>query len=255
MCRGSDSQARPAVLQRGSCLSGHTLGRDTIVLLTPAVVLLLIVSGNTELNIHFRYALPCLAFFLVFLGKAAAPLMRCRTLSGVTYSSLLVYSVASSFIACPHFLAYFNAFAGGTSNGHKHLLGSSLDWGQDLLVAERICGTLGDFTLPLLDVQHTLPALGDRSRFITPSELPELVHTCPDCTVAVFASPNRMLSPIAASDAPDPGLGMQRRVLAVPHAVAWLQPHFICRAGTALCYSLSARELARLRELHPWFFQ
>jgi len=30
----------------------------------------------------------------------------------------------------PHHLSYFNEFAGGSENGRRHLMGSSLDWGQ-----------------------------------------------------------------------------------------------------------------------------
>jgi hypothetical protein len=32
----------------------------------------------------------------------------------------------------PHCLAYFNEFVGGLDNGYKYLVGSNLDWGQDL---------------------------------------------------------------------------------------------------------------------------
>jgi hypothetical protein len=32
----------------------------------------------------------------------------------------------------PHYLAHFNWIAGGSSNGYRHLVDSSLDWGQDL---------------------------------------------------------------------------------------------------------------------------
>jgi hypothetical protein len=33
-------------------------------------------------------------------------------------------------------LSYFNELAGGPERGHEHLLGSNLDWGQDLLYVE-----------------------------------------------------------------------------------------------------------------------
>ena len=33
----------------------------------------------------------------------------------------------------PHYLSYFNEVAGGPSNGHRVLLDSNIDWGQDLL--------------------------------------------------------------------------------------------------------------------------
>ena len=32
----------------------------------------------------------------------------------------------------PHYLAYFNVLAGGPESGYRHLVDSSLDWGQDL---------------------------------------------------------------------------------------------------------------------------
>ena len=43
--------------------------------------------------------------------------------------------LASTLSVYPHQLAYFNELAGGPENGHKHLLHSNLDWGQDLLLA------------------------------------------------------------------------------------------------------------------------
>ena len=45
----------------------------------------------------------------------------------------LAATATSSMSVYPHQLAYFNEFAGGPANGHKHLLHSNLDWGQDLL--------------------------------------------------------------------------------------------------------------------------
>jgi hypothetical protein len=46
-------------------------------------------------------------------------------------SGLLGYSLISASLVYPHHLAYFNDFAGGSGNGYKHLLGSSVDWGQN----------------------------------------------------------------------------------------------------------------------------
>jgi hypothetical protein len=40
--------------------------------------------------------------------------------------------VASSLWVYPHSLSYFNESIGGPLNGPKHLLGSNVDWGQDL---------------------------------------------------------------------------------------------------------------------------
>lgn len=53
----------------------------------------------------------------------------CRVLIAVS----LAATAASALAAFPHQLAYFNELAGGPANGHNHLLGSNLDWGQDLI--------------------------------------------------------------------------------------------------------------------------
>jgi Flp pilus assembly protein TadD len=48
-----------------------------------------------------------------------------------------LWSLLSGAASYPHFLAYFNELAGGSSNGHKFLLDSNLDWGQDLKELKR----------------------------------------------------------------------------------------------------------------------
>jgi hypothetical protein len=45
----------------------------------------------------------------------------------------LCWFLASSLCAYPHNLSYFNETICGPLNGSKHLLGSNVDWGQDLL--------------------------------------------------------------------------------------------------------------------------
>jgi hypothetical protein len=43
-----------------------------------------------------------------------------------------VWLVADMLFIFPNYLAYFNRIAGGSENGYKHLVDSSLDWGQEL---------------------------------------------------------------------------------------------------------------------------
>jgi hypothetical protein len=59
-------------------------------------------------------------------GFCVAPLARA---GGVL---LVGWLVASSLWIYPHSLSYFNEAIGGPLNGAEHLLGSNLDWGQDL---------------------------------------------------------------------------------------------------------------------------
>lgn len=83
----------------------------------------------------------------------------------------LAGTVGSTLRAYPHQLAYFNESAGGAANGRNHLLGSSLDWGQDLVLLKR--SLRSDPSLPRemmlstsylnpqdLGVTFTLPRLG-----------------------------------------------------------------------------------------------
>lgn len=48
-----------------------------------------------------------------------------------------ISTVASTLAVYPHQLAYFNELSGGPENGHRHLLHSNLDWGQDYLLVRR----------------------------------------------------------------------------------------------------------------------
>lgn len=108
--------------------------RDELVLLAPAISILILVSSQTKFNIHLRYVFPTLGFGLVFLGQAS--ILAIATKSRATAwmaCAFIAYSLASTAFSYPHQLAYFNEIAGGPRNGHNHLRGSSLDWGQDLL--------------------------------------------------------------------------------------------------------------------------
>lgn len=50
---------------------------------------------------------------------------------------LVCWFVGSSLWIYPHSLSYFNESIGGPLNGAEHLLGSNLDWGQDMITLQR----------------------------------------------------------------------------------------------------------------------
>lgn len=58
-----------------------------------------------------------------------------RFVPRVLVAAALLWTAGSTLCVYPHQLAYFNELAGGPENGHRHLLGSNLDWGQDVLSA------------------------------------------------------------------------------------------------------------------------
>jgi hypothetical protein len=107
---------------------------DEMVLLAPTLVVFLLVSSQTEFNIHLRYVFPSLALMLIFAGQSATNLGPKLSLRALLVVAGVAFTVGSTFFVYPHQLAYFNELAGGPNEGYKHLAGSSLDWGQDVLL-------------------------------------------------------------------------------------------------------------------------
>jgi hypothetical protein len=106
--------------------------RDELVVVAPALVLFIATSACTEFNLHWRYILPCIAFMLVFAGRCIFYLT-----SASVFHTIITQAAALSAISMlwsyPAHLTYFNILGGGPYGGYRHLLGSSLDWGQDLI--------------------------------------------------------------------------------------------------------------------------
>ena len=110
------------------------------------------ITGN--LNIGVRHVLPTFPFiYLLIAGqmrrwlqgapetKNTYPLTMVIQIikhyvrnagKTIVIAILLVWYVLSFVGVYPHFIAYFNEFAGGPSNGYKYVVDSNLDWGQDL---------------------------------------------------------------------------------------------------------------------------
>ncbi|HEY7428721.1 MAG TPA: glycosyltransferase family 39 protein [Gemmataceae bacterium] len=106
---------------------------DELTLWLPALAVLVLVSSQTGFNHHMRYMLPMFPFVLIAAAKLAYYLQPAYWKRGLVVLALLLWSVGSSLVVYPHSLSYFNEFAGGPDNGHRHLLDSNIDWGQDLL--------------------------------------------------------------------------------------------------------------------------
>ncbi|PYM10480.1 MAG: hypothetical protein DMF15_01955 [Verrucomicrobia bacterium] len=90
-------------------------------------------SLTSHLNIGHRHLLPiypaifiacgaCTYFFRTQSGKAVA----------IFAGAMMCWQIIESSLLRPDYLSYFNQVAGGSKAGYKHLVDSSLDWGQDL---------------------------------------------------------------------------------------------------------------------------
>lgn len=87
------------------------------------------IALTTEINLGYRHLLPILPYFAIFIG---AQLPLTHRLPRLAIAGLMGWLIAISLWIHPHYLAYFNVFAGGADNGWHALVDSNIDWGQDL---------------------------------------------------------------------------------------------------------------------------
>ncbi len=98
-------------------------------LLLPPLIVLILVSSQTGINKHLRYLLPAYPFVIIWISQCG----RWKTKSvKVIVGVCLTWAIGSSLWVYPHSLSYFNELAGGPAGGHRYLINSNADWGQDL---------------------------------------------------------------------------------------------------------------------------
>jgi hypothetical protein len=86
----------------------------------------------SKLNIGHRHLLPAYAPMLVLCGAGAYWLLSSRRVARALPAILVGLLAIETAWVFPNYLAYFNLTVGGSKQGYKHLVDSSLDWGQDL---------------------------------------------------------------------------------------------------------------------------
>jgi hypothetical protein len=115
--------------------------------LTPLIAGIVVYGAfaiSSSLNIGHRHLLPLIPAAIVLTGLVgqmafgssfdakrlrAAGRQRAAALAVLV---LLLWHAGESVWISPNYLAYFNEIVGGPSHGYRHLVDSSLDWGQDL---------------------------------------------------------------------------------------------------------------------------
>ena len=130
--KGTDTDFK----QRNRCLSPFRSPFFQALYQTlPLWVLMAVYMGSSiasHINIGARHVLPVYAPALVLCGAAGLWFSPAFRLARVAVAVMLVLLAVETALAWPNYLAYFNPLAGGQSNGYKHVVDSSLDWGQDL---------------------------------------------------------------------------------------------------------------------------
>ncbi|MBI2669983.1 MAG: glycosyltransferase family 39 protein [Candidatus Yanofskybacteria bacterium] len=106
------------------------------------------ISINSTLNIGVRHLLPVYPFAILLVSGQISKLVKSLKLKVQNESSkikkilftfyfllftLLGWYVYENVRVYPYYLTYFNQIVGGPSEGHKYVVDSNLDWGQDLV--------------------------------------------------------------------------------------------------------------------------
>ena len=110
--------------------------RRDLIQLSPIWTLALVYSAfalRTNLNIGHRHLLPIYPALFIACGACSYFFWGKQTRLIAAFAvAMLGWQFIDSFAVRPNYLAYFNQLAGGPAAGYKHLVDSSLDWGQDL---------------------------------------------------------------------------------------------------------------------------
>ncbi len=113
-------------------------GRHTAILkdlrrVAPLLALFIVYwafSLTSHLNIGHRHILPTYPVLFILAGLLAREAAHRFVRIGAVGLALLAMTTA--WCSYPNYLAYFNPLVGGSSQGYRYLVDSSLDWGQEL---------------------------------------------------------------------------------------------------------------------------
>ncbi|MFC2048926.1 ArnT family glycosyltransferase [Elusimicrobiota bacterium] len=92
------------------------------------IILYMIVSMNSSINIGQRHLLPIYPLIFILMGSLSDRIIKKKFLR----IAIPVLYILSTQIYFPHYLSFFNILTGGSSQGYRYLADSNLDWGQDL---------------------------------------------------------------------------------------------------------------------------
>lgn len=105
---------------------------DEFSLVVVPLTILVAASMQTEFNHHLRYVFPILVFLWIWVAGNVATVMRRHRSIPFVVAGCCVWTLVSVGMSYPHQISYFNELVGGPEYGSRHLVGSSVDWGQDL---------------------------------------------------------------------------------------------------------------------------
>jgi len=109
--------------------------RTALLFLTVPAALFFVITSWKGYNIGVRYILSVYPFLIVLAAGFPSGLKNLGLRRKTVWLIVIVilgWQLTSTIRIFPHYLAYFNEFVGGPTNGYKYLDDSNLDWGQNL---------------------------------------------------------------------------------------------------------------------------
>jgi hypothetical protein len=106
-------------------------------LLLPPLAVFAAFTLFSRVNLGLRYVLPAYPFLIVLAGASGLLVSGGRRLAALVVLPLALWQGIGTLRLHPDYLTAFNLLAGGPSGGHRHLVDSNLDWGQDLPALSR----------------------------------------------------------------------------------------------------------------------
>jgi hypothetical protein len=137
--------------------AGKSRGRREYCLFLPILFTFAANSLFNSLQIGVRHILP--VYPLLFIAVSpwiVAALERRRAsrhgrLAALAAAAGLSWYVGGSLWVAPRYLQYFNELAGGPEGGHRFLIDSNIDWGQDLI---RLREYMSQHALPAVNLAY-----------------------------------------------------------------------------------------------------
>ena len=103
--------------------------RTVLSIIGIPLAMFVFVSFQDGFSHHVRYVLFVIPALFIVAGQAVRSSHKSVRRLAVVLTALFALSSLSQF---PHVQAYFSWMAGGPRNGHKLLIDSNIDWGQDI---------------------------------------------------------------------------------------------------------------------------
>jgi hypothetical protein len=115
------------------------MGRREYALWIPIALIFVSNILFNSFQLGVRHVLPAYPLLIVLISPRVRSLLAGFRSGGRSAAIaagaalLLVWHAAGTLAVAPRYLQFFNALAGGPEGGHRWLIDSNVDWGQDLI--------------------------------------------------------------------------------------------------------------------------